>query len=169
VTDFRVDTAGLRLRGPAIDLPCLIGRGGAIAADAKREGDGCTPLGRWPLRAVLLRPDRMAPPPAGIALPWRWLRPDDGWSDDPQDAAYNRPVRHPHRWSAERLWRADGLYDIIVVLGHNDAPVVPGMGSAIFLHCRGDGRPTEGCVAIERADLLGLLALMMPGDSLTVD
>lgn len=168
MTVFQVSVDDLNLRGPSGDLPCLIGRSGAIAAAAKREGDGATPRGSWPLRAVLLRPDRVAAP-AGLALPWRWLRADDGWSDDPHDPAYNRPVRHPHRWSAERLWRDDGLYDVIVVLGHNDAPVVPGAGSAIFLHCSGDGRPTEGCVAVARDDLLGLIAIMARGDSLRID
>ena len=147
-------------------LPCLIGRSGAVAAADKREGDGATPLGRWPLRAVLLRPDRVEVP-AGLRLPWRWLRPDDGWSDDPADPAYNRPVRHPHPFSAERLWRNDGLYDVIIVLGHNDAPPVPGAGSAIFLHCA-EGRPTEGCVAIDRAALLSQLPRIGPGDALEI-
>lgn len=150
-----VDTAAGRVGGDGIDLPCSIGRSGAIDAAAKREGDGATPLGTWPVRAVLLRPDRVAAP--ALAVPWRWLRPDDGWSDDPADPAYNRPVRHPHPFSAERLWRADGLYDAIVVLGHNDAPPRAGAGSAIFLHCWRDGAPTEGCVAVERAALLALL------------
>ena len=101
-------------------------------------------------------------------LPWRWLRPDDGWSDDVRDPAYNRPIRHPHAFSAERLWREDGLYDIIVVLGHNDAPPKPDAGSAIFLHCWRDGAPTEGCVAIARDDLLALLPLLHAGDVLEI-
>lgn len=146
-------------------IPCAIGRAGTIDAAAKREGDGATPLGAWPLRAALLRPDRVSAP--RTALPWRWLRPSDGWSDDPDDPAYNRPTTHPHRFSAERLWRDDGLYDVIVTLGHNDAPVVPGTGSAIFLHCTRD-RPTEGCVAIDRAALLALLLRLTAGMALTI-
>ncbi|MET0364733.1 MAG: hypothetical protein ABW169_08760, partial [Sphingobium sp.] len=69
-----------------ISVPCVIGKGGARAAADKREGDGATPLGMWPLRAVLLRPDR---PAAGVTtgLPWRWIGPQDGWSDDAGDAA----------------------------------------------------------------------------------
>jgi L,D-peptidoglycan transpeptidase YkuD (ErfK/YbiS/YcfS/YnhG family) len=146
---------------------CAIGRSGAVAASAKREGDGATPLGTWPVRAALLRPDRVAAP--ATALPWRWLRPDDGWSDDAADPAYNRPVRHPHPFSAERLWREDGLYDVIVVLGHNDTPPVAGLGSAIFLHCAApDWPPTQGCVAVERAVLLAWLARMAPGEVLEI-
>ncbi|WP_294395632.1 L,D-transpeptidase family protein [uncultured Sphingomonas sp.] len=148
-------------------IPCSIGRGGTLPAADKCEGDGATPLGRWPIRGVLLRPDR-TPLPQGLALPWRWIRPDDGWSDDVADPAYNRPVRHPHPRSAERVWREDGLYDAVVVLGHNDAPAVPGRGSAIFLHCWRDGATTEGCVAVEKGALLLLLPLLRSGDLLDI-
>lgn len=144
-------------------IPCSIGRGGLIAAADKKEGDGATPIGRWPIRGVLLRPDRV-PPPTGLQLPWRWIRPEDGWSDGIDDPAYNRPVRHPHDFSAERLWREDGLYDVIVVLGHNDAPVVPGAGSAIFWHCWRDAATTEGCVAIASEDMIALLPKLAAGD-----
>lgn len=158
----RVDSSALTLIGPdGIAMPCAIGRGGSCAAADKREGDGRTPLGRWPTRTVLFRPG-LAVPPMGMKLPWRWVRPDDGWSDAEGDPQYNRPVRHPHRFSAERLVRDDGAYDVIVVLGHNDAPPVPGLGSAIFLHCS-EGRPTAGCVAVEKQDLLRLLPLIGPG------
>lgn len=160
------DTGAGVLRGPSGDMPCSIGRGGAIAAADKREGDGATPLGRWPIRGLLLRPDRVAP--LRTALPWRWLRPDDGWSDGTLDPAYNRPVRHPHAFSAEKLWREDGLYDLIVILGHNDAPPAAGMGSAIFLHCWRDGATTEGCVAVAKDDLLALVPRLAPGDVLTI-
>ena len=146
-------------------LPCAIGRRGACEATDKREGDGRTPLGLWPVRAVLLRPDRgFGPPPA---VPWRWLRPDDGWSDDIADPAYNRPVRHPHSFSAERMWRDDAHYDAILILGHNDRPPVPDLGSAIFLHLRGD-KPTEGCVAIDRQGMASLLSGLTAGSRVEI-
>lgn len=161
-----VDSAAGLMTAFGTTMACEIGRGGARPAADKREGDGVTPLGTWPLRAVLLRRDRVAVP-HGTRLPWRWLRPDDGWCDAPADPAYNRPVRHPYPASAERLWRADGLYDVIVVLGHNDAPVMPGAGSAIFLHCL-EGRPTAGCVAIERESLLAIVAQAKAGTALLI-
>jgi L,D-peptidoglycan transpeptidase YkuD (ErfK/YbiS/YcfS/YnhG family) len=152
------------LSGFGETLPASFGKAGAIAAADKREGDGASPLGLWPIRAVLLRPDRVLLPP--LRLPWRRLRPADGWSDDPADPAYNRPVTLPHRFSAEALWREDGAYDVIVVLGHNDAPPQPGLGSAIFWHCRQpDGRATEGCVAVDRPALLRWLPQLAPGDA----
>jgi L,D-peptidoglycan transpeptidase YkuD (ErfK/YbiS/YcfS/YnhG family) len=166
VSDIRVDSARRILSHGGRDMPCLIGKDGSIAASAKREGDGATPLGRWPIRTVLLRPDRVAP--LALRVPWRWLRPDDGWSDDHVDAAYNRPIRHPYPRSAERLWREDGAYDAIVVLGHNDSPPVPGAGSAIFLHCTASKPFTEGCVAIDRDDLLNILPELAPGDGVEI-
>lgn len=164
---FRVDTGALKLTLNGLSVPCTIGKGGACPAQAKREGDGRTPLGLWPVRGALIRPDRVKldrPP----LIPWRWLRPDDGWSDDPADPAYNRPVRLPYGPSHEQLWRDDRAYDIVIVLGHNDAPPVPGMGSAIFFHqtvTGADGTPkaTEGCVAIAPEDMRAVLPLLTPG------
>lgn len=146
-------------------VPCAIGKGGACRAGDKHEGDGCTPLGLWPVRGALLRPmTGLGPPPT---LPWRWLRPTDGWSDDRADPAYNRPVRHPHAFSAEHMWRDDALYDAVLVLGHNDAPPIAGAGSAIFLHLRGD-KPTEGCVAIDRDTMATVLARLAPGSTVDI-
>ncbi|PZU64688.1 MULTISPECIES: L,D-transpeptidase family protein [Sphingobium] len=160
-----VDVATGRLRFGDLDMACTIGRSGACAATDKREGDGCTPLGSWPIRAVLLRPGKVSA--TGIALPWRWTHAGDGWSDDPADPAYNRPVRLPRPFSTESLQRSDEAYDVIVILGHNDAPPVPGMGSAIFFHLS-EGRPTAGCVAVDRDDMLRLLPLLSPGDVMTI-
>lgn len=162
-----MDAATRTLTFGEITIPCAIGRSGTCSANRKREGDGCTPLGIWPLRTILFRPGRAIPPP-GLALPWRWTGEQDGWSDDPADPAYNRPVRQPHRFSAENLQREDPLYDIILTLGHNDAPPIPGKGSAIFLHVWNEGQPTEGCVAIAREDLDRLLPQLRSNDMLGI-
>jgi L,D-peptidoglycan transpeptidase YkuD (ErfK/YbiS/YcfS/YnhG family) len=131
-----------------------LGRGG-VGGD-KREGDGVTPAGVLPLRRVLYRADRVAPP--DCAVPIEPLAQEDGWCDDPNDRAYNRRVRLPYNGRHEELWRRDDVYDVIGVLGWNDAPVERGRGSAIFLHiARADYAPTEGCVALARADLLFVL------------
>ncbi len=134
---------------------CALGAGGVTRA--KREGDRATPAGRFALRRLYYRADRIRRPTTGLSgvSP---LDPADGWCDDPSDARYNRLVRHPYATSAERLWRDDGLYDVIAVLGYNDDPVVAGAGSAIFLHVGRPGyEPTEGCVALALDDLLTVL------------
>ncbi len=146
---------------------CALGPAGVVEAAKKREGDGATPLGVWPLRRVLFRPDRGSSPRTALAM--EPIAPDDGWCDDPADSAYNRPVKLPYPASAERMWREDGIYDLVVVLGHNDDPPIAGAGSAIFLHLARPGYPpTQGCVALARADLEAVLALASPGDALEV-
>ncbi len=151
-----VSDNGYRLTAPHHGCGCLVGRAGFIAGDAKREGDMATPVGTWPLRHVYYRPDRIPPPDTG--LPVIALTPDMGWCDDPGDPAYNRPVERPFPGRHEELWRDDGLYDLIVVLGHNDSPPVPWLGSAVFLHLREDETThTAGCVAVRRQDMLALL------------
>lgn len=140
---------------------CALGRGG-ITRD-KREGDGATPVGRFPLRRLFFRADRLARPATALAaIP---LRRDYGWCDDPADPSYNRFVRLPYPGRHERLWRDDRLYDLVLVIGHNDRPVRPGLGSAVFVHVKSpDGAPTAGCVAFAAEDLLALLARLGPGD-----
>ena len=146
---------------------CVLGKGGVKPAADKREGDGATPLGTWPIRRLLYRPDKGPPPPTGLQT--QTIAPDDGWCDAADDAAYNRPVKLPYPASHERMWREDDVYDLVLVLAHNDEPVAAGMGSAIFLHLQQpDGRKTEGCVALKRADMLRLLALACPGDAVEV-
>ena len=139
--------------------PCAIGKGG-VRAD-KTEGDGATPAGCWPIRRVLYRADRLPRPET--VFPCDPLQPYDGWCDAPADPRYNEQVRLPYAGRHERLWRDEEIYDCIVVLGYNDAPVRAGAGSAIFLHvARRDLAPTEGCVALPRDDLLDFLRAAEP-------
>lgn len=146
--------------------PCALGRGGLTAR--KREGDGGTPLGRFPLRRLFYRPDREPVPATG--LPVLPLGEDFGWCDDPDEPLrYNRLVRLPFAASHERMWRDDGLYDLVVEIGYNDSPPQAGLGSAIFLHlARPDWSPTEGCVAMARDDLLAVLAAVGPESAIDI-
>lgn len=145
--------------------PCTLGRGGILAP--KREGDGATPAGSFVLRRVLWRADRLDRP--ATWLPCAAIEPGDGWCDWPGDPLYNRQIALPYPARHERLWRDDALYDIVVVIGHNDDPVVPGAGSAVFMHLsRDDGGPTAGCIGLSQPDLLRLLAAAGPGDRLVI-
>ncbi len=165
-TQFVAESSG-RLHWPGGAFRCALGRSGVTLASSKREGDGASPIGIWPLRQVFYRPDRLPPPKT--ALPVEALITEAGWCDDPASPFYNRPVLLPFPQSHEKLWREDHIYDLIVVLGHNDDPVVSGMGSAIFLHlARPDFSPTEGCVACAKEDLLALLSVAKPGDLLEI-
>jgi L,D-peptidoglycan transpeptidase YkuD (ErfK/YbiS/YcfS/YnhG family) len=149
----------------SLALPCALGRSGLSAR--KREGDGATPSGTWRPLLVLYRADRVQRPRTG--LPVRPLKVDDGWCDAVGDRNYNRYVRHPYPASAERLWRDDPLYDVIVVLDHNQRPRIQGAGSAIFMHLASPGfRPTEGCIALTRHHLLLVLGSAGPGTRVVI-
>ena len=164
-TDLDLTYAAGRLSWPGGSAPAACGRGG-VRAD-KCEGDGASPAGTFPLVRVFYRPDRGAVPLS--RLPVAALHPEDGWVDQPGDPQYNRLVSLPYPASHEEMWRADELYDLVVVIGYNtDAPVT-GRGSAIFLHIARPGlSPTEGCIAVARDVLAGLLPGLGPNSTITI-
>jgi L,D-peptidoglycan transpeptidase YkuD (ErfK/YbiS/YcfS/YnhG family) len=146
-------TQGFALAGGRM-IPVSLGRAGIRAN--KREGDGSTPRGRFRLLRLWWRRDRI-PHPA-TALPSRRIAQDDGWSEEPGDRNYNRPVKVPASSDADRLWREDHLYDFIIELDHNTRPRIANLGSAVFVHFARDGfKPTAGCVGFRPSDLRRLL------------
>ena len=150
--------AGLPARGwltaGPFRIACALGPAGIVRR--KREGDGGTPAGDFPLLWAYYRGDRRRPAAGGIAL--RALTPASAWCEDPASANYNRPVRLPAVDGADRMWRADRLYDLAFVLDYNFTRRVKGRGSAIFFHLARPGlAPTAGCVAIS-ADNMRKLA-----------
>ncbi len=147
------------LRLGSLEFPCMLGRSGIVSS--KREGDGGTPAGLFALRELRYRADRLPAPTT--QLPVHATRESDGWCDDPNDPAYNKLVALPYKASAEKMWRGDNLYDVLAVIGYNDSPPVPGLGSAIFMHVArdlGNGKlgPTVGCVSLSEQHLLTVLA-----------
>ena len=147
-------------------LPVALGRAGIKAN--KREGDGSTPRGVFRLKRLWWRADRHARPPT--LLPARRIKPDDGWCEDPRDRRYNRPVKLAPSSRADRLKRADALYDFIVEIDHNTRPRVAGRGSAVFIHAARAGfAPTAGCVALELGALRRLLARLGPRTLIMVE
>jgi L,D-peptidoglycan transpeptidase YkuD (ErfK/YbiS/YcfS/YnhG family) len=154
-----------RLIWPGGAVPAAVGRAGVVRS--KAEGDGATPAGIFPLVRAFYRADRIPPPET--RLPLRPLLPSDAWVDDPTDANYNRLVSLPYPAHTEAMWLDDPVYDLVVVVGYNMAPVVPGAGSAIFLHvARPDFSPTAGCITIEKAALTGLMPLLGPHSTITI-
>lgn len=159
--DLVLGRDGLRFGG--VRYPCVIGRGGI--RKGKREGDGATPAGVHGIVGCLYRPDRMARP-CDWAVP---IRPSDLWSDDPDHEDYNLMVRAPYPASAERLFRADRLYDLVLLTDWNWPRAERGRGSAIFLHrWRAPSVPTAGCVALDPRDLLWITRRLRPGCRLIV-
>jgi L,D-peptidoglycan transpeptidase YkuD (ErfK/YbiS/YcfS/YnhG family) len=151
-------------------FPCAVGRSGVAQPGTKREGDGMTPSGDYAFRELLYRADKVDTKALPIVWKPRALKPTDGWCDEAKDAQYNRLVPLPYAPSHEELWRQDDLYDLIVPIGYNDAPVVPGKGSAIFFHVASPTYgPTAGCVAVSKAHYLRILSLVKPGDLIRIE
>ena len=159
-----VDPAGF-LTANGTTWPIALGRGGI--SNEKREGDGATPSGIWRLGRVFYRADRVDTPQTGLrTVP---LQPNWGWCDDPDHPDYNTLITLPHTAHHEDMWREDALYDVVVEILYNSGPTLPGAGSAIFMHvAKPDFTPTEGCIALNIQDLLGLLRLCNDGDVLVI-
>ena len=169
------------VKAGSLTLACALGRTGVTYA--KREGDKATPAGTMRLLHGYYRSDRMARP--FCRIPLRPLTRDLGWCDEPNAPIYNRPDASPMRVSHEKMWRTDGLYDVVFVLDYNIAPRRRSRGSAIFLHCakpslttkpvptklgplRVGLNPTLGCVALRPEDMRRLLGRLAHNARLTV-
>jgi len=153
------------LSAEGMTIPVALGRGGIKAN--KREGDGGTPRGTFRLKRLWWRADRHPRP--RTLLPVRPIRPDDGWCEDPADRHYNRRIAVPKGSKADRLARADALYDFIIELDHNTRPRIAGRGSAVFVHIARPGfTPTAGCVALTLPALRQLIGRVGPRTRITV-
>lgn len=135
-------------------VSAVIGRNGLAPAGEKKEGDGRTPSGIYPLGPAFGYASSV-----DTGLEYRQVGDLDFWVDDAQSKQYNEWVRgKPAAGSFERLKRRDNLYQYGIVIGYNTHPVVPGAGSAIFMHVwRKYYSPTSGCVALNQRNLRKIL------------
>ena len=141
-----------------VQYECAIGKAGF--STNKIEGDNCTPVGTFKIRRVFYRADKITLPD-NIQIFSIPITPDMGWSDDSTDVNYNRLVSLPHAYRAEKMYRDDDVYDVVIELGYNDDPVIMGKGSAVFFHIARDGYlGTEGCVAITLEHMLKVLPII---------
>ena len=159
--DLILTPLGLRVADQI--LPCVIGKHGV--SKMKREGDGRTPIGKHQIVGMLYRPDRL-PKPRKWALP---IRPRDIWSDDVKDPDYNLMGTSPSLFGYEKLFRPDHLYDLVIITNWNWPYPIKGRGSAIFIHqWRRNAYPTEGCIALSKANLLRVANFIDFGSQLIV-
>ncbi len=149
-----------RLFVKGLQLQCAIGLNGLT--EDKQEGDLSTPIGIFHFDKIYYRADRLGK--KKFIINSSIINENDGWCDDQKSDLYNQYIQFPFQESAEHLYRDDHIYDIICVLNYNTSPIIPGRGSAIFLHmAKPDFSGTEGCIAIEREALIEIAS------NLTVD
>jgi D-alanyl-D-alanine dipeptidase len=160
--------------GPAI--PVVVGRTGlawdpALEADAaagdprKREGDGRSPAGRFPLDTVFGFAPRDSV--GWVRLPYVALSPTADCVDDTASAHYNTVVDRATvarvDWTSAEHMREVAQYRLGVIVGYNAAPPRHGRGSCIFLHIwNGSGSTTAGCTAFDAGELTRLVAWLDP-------
>ena len=146
-------------------IKCAIGKNGITKN--KKEGDLKTPSGIFKLKKIFYRKDRIK----FIKTPLKqdYIKKNIGWCDDPASIFYNKEIKYPFKSSAEKLWRKDNIYDVIIVLNYNFNPIIKNKGSAIFLHIRKKNyAPTKGCVAINKKDMMNLLVNIKSNTKLVI-
>jgi L,D-peptidoglycan transpeptidase YkuD (ErfK/YbiS/YcfS/YnhG family) len=137
-----------------LKFKCSLGKNGVTKN--KVEGDKCTPSGVYRLKQVFYRADRIKKITTNLKKVK--IKKNMGWCDDPSSERYNRLIKIPYKFSHERLYRKDHIYDIVVILNYNMNPVVKKRGSAIFMHItKKNYLKTLGCIALKKNDLLKIL------------
>ena len=134
---------------------CALGKAGI--GKKKKEGDNITPKGLYKIVKIYYRKDRIKK----ISSKFKLIKitKNIGWCDDPNSEKYNKIVNLPTKYSYEKLYRKDNVYDLILVLNYNMSPVIKNKGSAIFIHItKKKYQPTQGCVALKKGNLLKLIS-----------
>ncbi len=136
---------------------CAIGKNGKTKN--KCEGDKKTPQGYFSLGNLYFRSDRNPKPNTKIkCIP---IKKNMGWCDDPKDIKnYNKLIKINKNIKCEKLYRKDKKYDFLIPINYNKKKIVPGKGSAIFIHLTNNYQSTHGCIALKKSDILILLRLI---------
>ena len=129
---------------------CSVGKRGIGLK--KKEGDLITPKGRYKIKYILYRKDRVK---IKSTIKKIIIKKNMGWCDDPNSKEYNKLIRLPFLYKYEKLYKNENIYDIILVLNYNMNPIVKNKGSAIFIHvAKKNYKKTEGCVAVKKVHLV---------------
>ena len=136
---------------------CALGKNGI--KKKIQEGDNITPKGIFKITKIYYRQDKIKK--IKTLIKKIKIRKEMGWCDDPRSIFYNKQIKLPSKFSYERLYRKDHIYDLLAVLNYNINPVIKNKGSAIFIHiAKKNYRPTAGCVALKKGDLIKLLEII---------
>ena len=140
-----------------LKFKCAIGKAGI--RKKKKEGDNITPKGIYKIIKIYYRDDRIKK----ISSKFKLIKITKkmGWCDDPKSEKYNQLIKLPNKYSHEKLYKKNNTYDLLLVLDYNMKPIVKNKGSAIFIHvAKRNYRPTAGCIALKKKDLLKLTKII---------
>ena len=143
---------------------CSVGKNGLKTK--KIEGDNCTPIGVFKIGKVYYRPDRVKKPET--ILKTKAISKNMGWCDDPYNKNYNKEIILNKKNKGEKLFRNDNTYDILIIIEYNTKKTQPFKGSAIFIHLTKNYKPTKGCVALKKNDLLILLKIIKKNSKIKI-
>ena len=147
-----------------LKIKCAIGKKGI--GNKRKEGDLITPSGQFKIKFLLYRKDRVK---ILTKLKKKVIKKNMGWCDDSKSIHYNKLVKLPFAHRHEKLYKKENIYDIILVLNYNMAPVIKNKGSAIFIHvAKNNYKKTEGCVAIKKVNLIKLLKEINPNTKIKI-
>ena len=138
-------------------IKCVVGKRGIGVK--RKEGDQITPKGKYKIKSILYRNDRISNFKTTINK--LAIKKDMGWCDDPKSNQYNKLVKFPFPFRAERLHITNNTYDIVLVLNYNLNPTIKNKGSAIFLHiAKKNYKKTEGCIAVKKIELRKIIKII---------
>ena len=140
-----------------LKFKCAIGKAGI--RKKKKEGDNITPKGIYKIVKIYYRDDRIKK----ISSKFKLIKITKkmGLCDDPKSKKYNQLIKLPKKYSHEKLYKKNNTYDLLLVLDYNMKPIVKNKGSAIFIHvAKRNYKPTAGCIALKKKDLLKLTKII---------
>jgi L,D-peptidoglycan transpeptidase YkuD (ErfK/YbiS/YcfS/YnhG family) len=137
-----------------LKFKCALGKAGI--GKKYKEGDNITPKGTYKIVKIYYRKDKIKKITSKIKL--IKINRNMGWCDDPKSKFYNQEIRLPSKYSHEKFYRKDYIYDIIIVLDYNINPTLKNKGSAIFIHiAKNKYIKTQGCIALKKRHLVKIL------------
>jgi len=147
------------------EFKCCIGKNGLTKF--KKEGDGKTPKGIFKIEHLYFRKDRIKKPLTKLKC--IEIKRNMGWCDDVKNKKYNKLIQINKNCSHEKLFRKDKKYDLLIPIKYNFNKIIPGKGSCIFIHLTSDYKPTAGCIALKKKDLLILLKLINKNSKIIIN
>jgi L,D-peptidoglycan transpeptidase YkuD (ErfK/YbiS/YcfS/YnhG family) len=144
---------------------CAIGKAGI--KKKQKEGDNITPKGTFKITRVYYRSDKIKN--ISTSIKKIKINKNMGWCNDSKSPFYNREIKLPSKFSFEKLYRNDNLYDLLAVLNYNTNPVEKNKGSAIFIHiAKKRFKPTAGCIALQKKDLMNLMRVVKKNSKIKI-